>query len=146
VRQFLTNVSERLVEGGIFVATTLDATTLVTKLRQEGVTNSDHPYRFGNQFYSVQFLQSEFRKDMSPYGIKYMFYLEESVGHQQERTGVIEFVPEYLVIMENFISLASEYRLKLEFKKNFHQYYEEVKNTKKDLFKVIVKEDSIRQA
>lgn len=55
VRQFLTNVSTKLVDGGVFLATTLDATTLVTKLRMKGVENTEHPYSYGNQFYSVQF-------------------------------------------------------------------------------------------
>lgn len=61
LRQFLTNVTERLEPGGIFIGTTLDSQTLVKKLRTVGMENDE--YTFGNYFYSVKFMQSNFPKD-----------------------------------------------------------------------------------
>lgn len=39
----------------------------------------------------------------SPYGIKYNFFLEDSVGERDELTGKITYVPEYLIEMKEFI-------------------------------------------
>jgi len=62
LRQFLLNVTDRLEPGGVFVGTTLDSTCLIKKLRTIGM-KEDSMYTFGNQFYSVKFMQSNFPKD-----------------------------------------------------------------------------------
>ena len=86
--------------------------------------SSDYGYRFGNRFYSVQFMQDDFLPSDSPYGIEYLFYLEDSVG-KKRANGEIEYVPEYLVLFDKFVQLAGEYGLHLRERKNFLEYYNE---------------------
>ena len=96
-RTFLSNVSSRLVPGGFFLGTTLDSNVLVKKLRKIGLKDeTEEKYTFGNQFYSAKFMHKDFPKKR-PFGIKYLFYLEDGVGHKRAN-GQIEYVPEYLVI------------------------------------------------
>ena len=79
-RTFLKNVSSRLVPGGFFVGTTLDADVLVKRLRKVGLKDkADERYTFGNQFYSAKFMHKDFPRKKS-FGIKYLFYLEDGVG------------------------------------------------------------------
>jgi len=75
-------------------------------------------------YYSVKFYQKEFPKEKGPYGIKYGFYLEDSIDKRDEY-GRIKYVEEYLVIFENFVKLCKEYDLHLVEKKNFTEFYEE---------------------
>ena len=106
----------------------------------------DSLYTFGNQFYSVKFLQSTFPRT-DALGIKYLFYLEESVGHKYAN-GDIEYVPEYLVIFDHFVTLAKEYGLELVWTKNFHKLYLDCIKLEQyqKLYNVIVKNDSIDEA
>lgn len=81
-RAFLSNVSSKLVPGGYFIGTTLDSNVLVKKLRKIGLKEgTDNKYTIGNQFYSVKFMHRDFPKK-KPFGIKYLFYLEDGVGKQ----------------------------------------------------------------
>lgn len=47
-------------------------------------------------------------------GIEYYFYLEDAIGYRRPGEDVIEYVPEYLVIMDKFVEIAAEYDLELE--------------------------------
>ncbi|CAI2369238.1 unnamed protein product [Moneuplotes crassus] len=140
-RTFLNNVSSRLVPGGLFCGTTLDADVLIRRLRKQGLNkkNETEKYTFGNQFYSAKFMHRDFPRKRA-FGIKYLFYLEDGVGHKRIDNS-IEYVPEYLVIFKKFIELAKEYDLELVKRENFHDFYENyIKNKKhKDLFDRIVK-------
>ena len=79
-RTFLNNVSSKLVPGGFFIGTTLDANVLVKKLRTIGCKeDAEERYTFGNQFYSAKFMHRDFPRKR-PFGIKYLFYLEDGVG------------------------------------------------------------------
>lgn len=141
-RTFLSNVSTRLVPGGYFTGTTLDANVLVKKLRKIGLKeDNDDKYTFGNQFYSAKFFHKDFPKK-KPFGIKYLFYLEDGVGHKRA-DGTIEYVPEYLVIFRRFVELAREYDLKLVRKENFHKFYKNnIENPRnKDIFDKVVRPD-----
>ncbi|CAI2361194.1 unnamed protein product [Moneuplotes crassus] len=139
-RTFLSNVSSRLVPGGLFCGTTLDADVLVRRLRTVGLSKDNKDkYTFGNQFYSAKFMHRDFPQKKA-FGIKYLFYLEDGVGHKRA-DGTIEYVPEYLVIFKKFVELAKEYDLKLIKRENFHKFYEqniEIQRNK-DLFDRIVK-------
>ena len=118
---------------------------MVKKLRTIGLKNEgDEKYTFGNQYYSAKFLHRDFPKS-KPFGIKYLFYLEDGVGHKRAN-GKIEYVPEYLVIFKKFIQLAKEYDLKLIKRENFHKFYEHnIKNFyNKRLFDKIVKPESFK--
>lgn len=135
----MSNVSTKLVPGGYFIGTTLDSNVLVKKLRQIGLKNEgDEKYTFGNEYYSVKFLHRDFPKT-KPFGNKYLFYLEDGVGHKRAN-GKIEYVPEYLVIFKKFVQLAKEYDLKLVKRENFHKFYENNISfyRNKDLFEKIV--------
>lgn len=80
LRTFLSNVSSRLVPGGFYCGTTIDSNVLVRKLREVGLNDdSEEKYTFGNQFYSIKFLQKDFPKKQA-FGLKYLFYLEDGVG------------------------------------------------------------------
>jgi hypothetical protein len=73
-------VSSRLIPGGFYCGTTVDSDVLVRKLRKFGLNDdTKDKYTFGNQFYSIKFLQRDFPKKQ-PFGIKYLFYLEDGVG------------------------------------------------------------------
>lgn len=145
MRQFLTNVTERLEPGGFLIGTTLDSESMIKKLRTTGM-ESEPKYTFGNQFYSVRFFQTQFPEDKQ-FGQKYLFYLEDGVGYKRS-DDKIEYVPEYLVNFEYFKKLASEYGLKLRAKKNLLKLYADAMEDEKnrELFKRIVKEDVMKQA
>jgi hypothetical protein len=52
LRGYLQNVSKRLVEGGIFIGTTIDGDRLVHKIREAGTENN---LTIGNEYYSIVF-------------------------------------------------------------------------------------------
>jgi len=59
--------------------------------------------------------RNEFEKS-EPYGIKYGFFLDDDlVGNKFENDEVIkiDYVPEYLVVLPEFIKLAKEYGLEV---------------------------------
>ncbi|WVN85801.1 uncharacterized protein L203_100952 [Cryptococcus depauperatus CBS 7841] len=114
-RMMIENVSRYLRPGGIFIGTIPCAETLLEKL--DSLPDDDEELRFGNSCYAVQFTE---RRHKGVYGHEYRFYLEDAV----------EDVPEYLVDWDNFVSLAMEYRLKLVYKKPFHEILNEEKDSR----------------
>ncbi len=144
VRAFLENVTARLNEGGYFVGTIIDSNVLIKRLRNRkypGNKYLNEKYTFGNDFYSVKFYQKRFPKENGPYGIKYGFYLEDSIDKRDE-FGKIKYVGEYLVIFDNFVELCKEYDLHLVERKNFTEYYEDNIENKyfRNLFRKMIKE------
>ena len=77
LRGYLSNVSKRLVEGGIFIGTTIDAERLVHKVREAG---SENNLTIGNEYFSIVFGQDSFRRGRGPFGLKYYFYLADAIG------------------------------------------------------------------
>jgi mRNA (guanine-N7-)-methyltransferase len=127
IRAFLVNVVSKLNNGGYFIGTIIDANVLVKRLRNrkyQGNAYINEPFTFGNEFYSVKFYQKRFPRSASQYGIKYGFYLEDSIDKRDE-LGNIKYVGEYLVIFEEFVKLCLEYDLHLVERKNFTEFYEE---------------------
>jgi hypothetical protein len=59
----------------------------------------------------------------NPYGIKYNFYLEDSVGEKDPVTGKITFVPEYLIELREFKEKAEKYGLEIVENLNFTEVY-----------------------
>ena len=80
----------------------------------------------------MKFSQKHFDKKNGPYGIKYGFYLEDSIDKRDEE-GNIKYVEEYLIIFKEFIELCKKYDLYLVEKKNFTKFYEDY--TKIEQFK-----------
>ncbi|KAI0244210.1 mRNA cap guanine-N7 methyltransferase [Massospora cicadina] len=105
VRMMLRNVSENLKSGGVLYATVPNSNWIVKKLR----ASSD--LKFGNSIYSIKF---ESRDKFPIFGHKYWFCLEDA----------IDDCPEYLVHFPTLERLAKEFKLKLIFKKGFHEIYE----------------------
>ncbi len=126
IRNFLNIVTLRLVPGGYFIGTIPDANVLVKKVRatkeKVDAEGKKRVFSFGNGFYSAAFSQKSFPKD-KPFGIKYYFYLEDSVGRKEDNR--IVYVPEYLVVFEKFKEIAAEYQLELVERHNFHEFYKE---------------------
>ena len=56
--------------------TITDAAVLVKKIRELG-EYVDGTYIYGNKYFSIKFDNLDF---VEPYGLKYSFYLEDSVG------------------------------------------------------------------
>eukprot|EP00826_Nyctotherus_ovalis_P045728 TRINITY_DN508_c0_g1_i3.p2 TRINITY_DN508_c0_g1~~TRINITY_DN508_c0_g1_i3.p2 ORF type:complete len:209 (+),score=93.49 TRINITY_DN508_c0_g1_i3:248-874(+) len=146
VRCFLRIVAARLVPGGYFIGTVPDANVLVRKVRATKTATDaqgkTRMFTFGNSFYSAVLPQKRFPKD-NAYGIKYYFYLEDSVGRKEGDK--IVYVPEYLVIFEKFKELADEYGLELVERKNFHEFYSDnIKNPRhrKVFFKMVHAKES----
>ena len=67
---------------------------------------------FGNDYYRIVF---QHRDQCGIYGRSYNFFLQDAVD-----------VGEHLVLWDNFVTLAAGYRLRITYKKNFHEvFYEE---------------------
>ncbi|WWC87787.1 uncharacterized protein L201_002679 [Kwoniella dendrophila CBS 6074] len=115
VRMMIENVSRYLRKGGKFIGTIPNAELLLSKLNE--LPEEDEELKFGNSCYFVQFSE---RKHKGIYGHQYRFFLMDAV----------EDVPEYVVDWENFVSLAMEYRLKLVYKKPFHDILQEEKESR----------------
>jgi mRNA (guanine-N7-)-methyltransferase len=125
---FLINVSSRLCKGGYFIGTIIEDNVIVKRLRNRKNIH-DNKYineklTFGNEFYSVKFFQKHFNKKNGPYGIKYGFYLEDSIDNRDEK-GNIKYVGEYLVVFKEFVEICKKYGLYLVEKKNFTKFYQD---------------------
>ncbi|XP_038898964.1 mRNA cap guanine-N7 methyltransferase 1 [Benincasa hispida] len=110
-RRALANISALLRPGGILIGTMPDANVIVKKLREaQGLM-------FGNSVYWIRFDEEYAEKKFnasSPFGIKYLFHLEDAVD-----------CPEWIVPFHVFKSLAEEYDLELVFVKNSHEFVHE---------------------
>ena len=128
LHSFLYNVSSRLCEGGYFVGTIIEDNVIVKRLRNRK-NIPDNKYineklAFGNEFYSVKFFQKHFDKKKGPFGIKYGFYLEDSIDNRDEE-GNIKYVEEYLIVFKEFVEICKKYGLYLVEKKNFTKFYQD---------------------
>jgi len=66
---------------------------------------------FGNDHYQIVFQDRDQRR---VYGRSYHFFLQDAVD-----------VGEHLVLWDDFVALAAEYRLQMRYKKTFHEVYQE---------------------
>ena len=123
---FLTNVSSRLCEGGYFIGTIIEDNVIVKRLRnRKNITENKYlkeKFTFGNEYYSVKFSQKHFDVKNGPFGIKYGFYLEDSIDNRDEE-GKIKYVEEYLIVFNEFVELCKKYDLYLVEKENFTKFY-----------------------
>ena len=138
INAFLKNASERLCEGGYFIGTIIEDNVIIKRLRnRKNILDNKYineKLTFGNEYYSVKFFQKHFNKSNGPYGIKYGFYLEDSIDNRDD-TGNINYVEEYLVVFKEFVELCKKYDLYLVEKKNFTKFYEDY--IKNDQFKIL---------
>jgi len=107
-RMMLENVTKHLRRGGVFIGTIPNADQLMARLRD--VPEDAEELTFGNSVYKIRFQE---RTANLLFGRRYWFYLQDAV----------EDVPEYVVYWSNFESLASEYGLKLVYKREFHDVF-----------------------
>ena len=125
---FLTNVSNRLCQGGYFIGTIVEDNVIVKRLRnRKNISDNKYineKFTFGNEYYSVKFSQKHFNEKDGPYGIKYGFYLEDSIDNRDEE-GKIKYVEEYLIVFKEFVEICKKYDLYLEEKQNFTKFYNE---------------------
>ena len=125
---FLTNVSSRLCQGGYFIGTIVEDNVIVKRLRnRKNISDNKYineKFTFGNEYYSVKFSQKHFNEKDGPYGIKYGFYLEDSIDNRDEE-GKIKYVEEYLIVFKEFVEICKKYDLYLEEKQNFTKFYDE---------------------
>ena len=125
---FLNNVSSRLCQGGYFIGTIVDDNVIVKRLRnRKKIPDNKYlneKFTFGNEYYSVKFFQKHFNEKDGPYGIKYGFYLEDSIDNRDEE-GKIKYVIEYLIVFKEFVEICKKYDLYLEEKQNFTKFYDE---------------------
>ena len=123
---FLTNVSSRLCEGGYFIGTIIEDNVIVKRLRnRKKIAENKYlkeKFTFGNEYYSVKFSQKHFDVKNGPFGIKYGFYLEDSIDNRDEE-GKIKYVEEYLIVFNEFVELCKKYDLYLVEKENFTKFY-----------------------
>lgn len=113
--QLLSNVSCKLRPGGVFIGTIPSANRIVERVR-----SSPDKIKFGNEYYSVEFEETE---KFPTFGAKYTFNLEDAV----------EGVPEFLVHFETLTDLAKKFNLKLEQKSNFSDFFSSAKPDKLEL-------------
>ena len=123
---FLTNVSSRLCQGGYFIGTIIEDNVIVKRLRnRKNIIDNKYlkeKFTFGNEYYSVKFSQKHFDVKNGPFGIKYGFYLEDSIDNRDEE-GKIKYVEEYLIVFNEFVELCKKYDLYLVEKENFTKFY-----------------------
>eukprot|EP00794_Sanderia_malayensis_P018982 gene18982-20889_t len=101
----LKNACAHLRPGGYFIGTTPDANELVKNLRKaEGKS-------FGNDVYSIEF---DSKDNFALFGAKYHFKLVDVVD-----------CPEFLVHFKAVEKLAAKYNMKLVYKKNFRDLFNE---------------------
>lgn len=63
--------------------TITDASVLVKKMRELGTRESKNQYVYQkNEYFSLKFDSLSFPKD-KPWGLKYLFYLEDAVGFKE---------------------------------------------------------------
>lgn len=116
--------------------TITDANVLVKKIREFGKKNIDGGWTYENEHFSIVFDSLEFTG--SPYGKKYNFYLEDSVGEKNEITGQITYVPEYLIELKEFERKADEYGLEIVENLNFTDVYHKYRDRYFDLMRKIM--------
>ena len=68
----LTTILSNLLVGGVFIATIPDSYTIIKKIHEKGVTQSDGSRVYGNKFFSMRFEKTNFSQ---PYNNIYGFYL-----------------------------------------------------------------------
>lgn len=130
VRNFMQNVSQRLLNGGYFVCTHPDANVIVKKIKEDSFWDEKTQCWISeNKFYSLISSTKEFPKSNGPFGFPYGFFLTDNlVGFREEKSdksAVLHYVPEYLVIVPTLLKIAKEYGLKLVESKNMHEFYSE---------------------
>lgn len=106
-RSLIQNISKALKPGGIFIATTTDATKLFDKNKST----------FGNEYYEVKF-KTEPKMD---YGSKYSFKL----------TGAVDYLDEFLVPIPLLTALCEENDMEIIAIENFLDFEQKYKNDKK---------------
>lgn len=124
-RQALRNMASRIQPGGHLIGTTVDADVLAAKLRASHA--SPTPGEFSNKHYRVV-IDPEFvgegklarALERCPFGVRYRFMLEGSVG-DKEAGGV----PEWVVSRPVIAALAEAEGLKLVRWTNFHEFFAE---------------------
>lgn len=99
---------------GDFVSLSVD---LHCRRRIKKIENGK-PLSYGNKVYNISFksrdwIDKEKSPDFSPFGVEYLFYLQDAVD-----------VPEYVVFWDEFVKLAESYGLKLEYREEFHKIFE----------------------
>jgi mRNA (guanine-N7-)-methyltransferase len=152
VRNFLQNISNRLMKGGYFVCSHPDGNVIIKKLRERHTRDSEGRYVTGNRFYSLITDDLKCSKEKGPFGHPYGFFLADGlVGNQFETTSgekIIEYVPEYLIVFSKFVEIAKEYGLELQESKNFHEFYSENIGNKKyyDVFRYKIRFDFTGQS
>ena len=122
VKQLLYNVSSNLKPGGLFIGTTVDEKQLAERL-QRATVNAAGNTEFGNSRYKVEFLAGHVGADRvmdakKIYSLEYNFTLY----------GSVENCAEYVIRWGNFVRLAKEFGLNLDYNRdqwsNFAQFYE----------------------
>ena len=106
-RQAISNLTERLVPGGLISITTINAPKLVNQFKKLG---RDRP-ELGNRLFKIR---RHFElNELGPFGCGYMFYLQDSVPS----------VDEYLLHPQVLVDLFSEYGCVLIEECPFQEFY-----------------------
>ncbi|KAG8904073.1 phosphatidylinositol-4- kinase [Tulasnella sp. 403] len=109
VRMMLDNVTKYLRPGGVFIGTIPNDQLMLQHLAELPPNATD--LSWGNGVYTIRFDN----RTRSTYGQRYSFFLKDAVDN----------VPEYVVHWPEFEKLAKEYHLRLVYKQEFHQVFEE---------------------
>lgn len=73
LKQGLASSLSNLLIDGVFIATIPDSYTIMKKIEEKGITQSDGSRVYGNKYFSIKFNKTDFS---SPYGNVYGFYLQ----------------------------------------------------------------------
>ncbi|KAL4509148.1 hypothetical protein ABPG72_018079 [Tetrahymena utriculariae] len=135
VRNFLDNCTKRLNDQGFLLLTFTDGNAVLDIMKTKGQPTPEGGTIYSSKHFSMKFDNPVEQIDLqqNPYGNKYGFYLQESVGSQVE--GVIKYVPEYLVNVDLFIETAKEYSLEVKENNLLTDFYENNKTPFADLLK-----------
>jgi mRNA (guanine-N7-)-methyltransferase len=106
VRLVMKIISQILCKGGFFIGTIPNAQLLIKHL------DYIKELKFGNDVYSVEFIQRETRPE---FGHEYRFYLMDA----------IDDCPEFLAYSQSFKRIAKEYGLDCVLYIGLHEYFKE---------------------
>lgn len=130
-RNFFENISKKLVKGGYFISTHPDANVIVQKLRKKGKQDEKGRYFVKNDYYSIISPDIKFN-NKTIFGHLYGFFLDNDLVGTKEETDnvcVLNYVNEYLIVVDELAKIALDYDLELVESRNFHDFF--AKNIKK---------------
>lgn len=120
INMLFKNASQRLKPGGYFIGTISDGNAIARLLRSGLILKDASGYNFSNEVCSLVMDEENYLKHFTmkenPYGVRYKFFLKESV----------EGLDEFLVPPNLLHELAEKYGFKVILSENLNNYFSRI--------------------